>query len=120
MYKTNLLNQLDRLDLEEINQGIAELENNIGKTYFGNSFNEKLAILYVLKKHAEHKLICREINELKNQILTAWLNITDMQEARVKTFTTWVKYQNQLKGAEFVRDGLKYELEQLKLMEVSE
>jgi hypothetical protein len=28
--------------------------------------------------------------------------------------------QNQLKGAEFVRDGLKYELEQLKLMEVSE
>ncbi|OUK18674.1 hypothetical protein BU181_16655, partial [Enterococcus faecium] len=50
----------------------------------------------------------------------AWLNITDMQEAREKTFNTWVKYQNQLKGAEFVRDGLKYELEQLKLMEVSE
>ncbi|MBU5581737.1 MULTISPECIES: hypothetical protein [Enterococcus] len=120
MYKTNLLNQLDRLDLEEINQGIAELENNIGKTYFGNSFNEKLTVLYVLKKHADHKLICREINELKNQILTAWLNITDIREARVKTFNTWVKYQNQLKGAEFVRDGLKYELEQLKLMEVSE
>ncbi len=69
---------------------------------------------------------CRTQNNLsrnqraKNQILTAWLNITDMQEARVKTFNTWVKYQNQLKGAEFVRDGLKYELEQLKLMEVSE
>ncbi len=34
MYKTKLLNQLDSLELEEINQGIAELENNIGKTYF--------------------------------------------------------------------------------------
>ena len=119
MYKTKLLNQLDSLELEEINQGIAELENNIGKTYFGNSFNEKLTVLYVLKT-------CRTQNNLsrnqraKNQILTAWLNITDMQEARVKTFNTWVKYQNQLKGAEFVRDGLKYELEQLKLMEVSE
>ena len=89
MYKTKLLNQLDSLELEEINQGI-------GKTYFGNSFNEKLTVLYVLKKHAEHKIICREINELKNQILTTWLNITDMQEARVKTFNTWVKYQNQL------------------------
>ena len=31
MYKTKLLNQLDSLELEEINQGIAELENNIGK-----------------------------------------------------------------------------------------
>lgn len=41
MYKSNLLNQLDRLELEEINQGIAELENNIGTFYFGNSFNEK-------------------------------------------------------------------------------
>ncbi|HGT1268931.1 TPA: hypothetical protein ACMV4O_000618 [Enterococcus faecium] len=49
MYKTKLLNQLDSLELEEINQGIAELENNIGKTYFGNSFNEKLTVLYVLK-----------------------------------------------------------------------
>ncbi|MBX9040718.1 hypothetical protein [Enterococcus durans] len=28
--------------------------------------------------------------------------------------------QKQLKGAEFVRDGLKYELEQLQLMEMSE
>ena len=50
MYKTKLLNQLDSFELEEINQGIAELENNIGKTYFGNSFNEKLTVLYVLKK----------------------------------------------------------------------
>ena len=76
--------------------------------------------MYVLKKHADHKLICREINELKNQIITEWTNITDIREARAKTFNTWVKYQNQLKGVEFVRDGLKYELEQLKLMEVSE
>lgn len=120
MYKTKLLNQLDSFELEEINQGIAELENNIGKTYFGNSFNEKLTVLYVLKKHADHKVICQEISELKNQIFSAWLNITDIREARLKTFNTWVKYQNQLKGVEFVRDGLKYELAQLQLMEVSE
>lgn len=65
MYKTKLLNQLDSLELEEINQGIAELENNIGKTYFGNSFNEKLTVC-MYSKHAEHKIICREINELKS------------------------------------------------------
>lgn len=31
MYKTKLLNQLDSLELEEINQGIAELEIISGK-----------------------------------------------------------------------------------------
>lgn len=118
MYKTKLLNQLDSFELEEINQGIAELENNIGKAYFGKSFKEKLAVLYVLKRHADYKTICREINELKTQIFNEWMNITDIREARVKTFNTWVKYQNQLKEVEFVRDGLKYELEQLQLMEV--
>lgn len=120
MYKTNLLNQLDSIELDEINQGIAELENNIGKTYFGNSFNEKLTVLYVLKKHADYKAIRREISELKEQICEEWLLVTDLEEAKGKTFQTWGKYQNQLIDVEFVRNGLKYELEQLQLMEVSE
>lgn len=120
MYESEVLNILDRMKLEDINKGIDELENNIGKRYFGTSFKEKLTILYVLKKQADHKVICQEINELKNQIYSEWKNVTDIQDADVKTFNTWVKYQNQLKGVDFVRDGLKYELKQLQLAVVSE
>ncbi|BDP57971.1 hypothetical protein EfmJHP36_24500 [Enterococcus faecium] len=75
MYKTKLLNQLDSLELEEINQGIAELENNIGKTYFGNSFNEKLTVLYCTHK------TCRTQN-----------NLSRNQRAKKSDFNRMVKH----------------------------
>lgn len=118
-YQSNLLNKLDSFELEEINQGIHELEKKIGKTYIGNSFDETLLILHILKDQAYKKTIWQETNELKNQLFHSWEQITDVKTARVKTFNTWIKYQNQLKGVEFVRDKLQYELEQLQLMEVN-
>lgn len=118
MHKSQILNILNSFDLAEINQGIDELEKNIDKTYIGKRFKEKLAILYILKSHAENKQVCREIQVLKEQLLSEWLRRTNIEDARAKTFKTWVKYQNQLKGAVFVRDGLKSELAQLRLMEV--
>lgn len=118
MHKSQILNILNSFELAEINQRIDELEKNINKIYFGKSFKEKLTILYILKNHVENKNICGEIQELKEQLLKEWLRITDIREARVKTFNAWVKYQNQLKGAAFVRDGLKYEVEQVQIKEV--
>ncbi len=118
MYNSQILNILDSFGLAEINQGIDELEKNINKIYFGKSFKEKLALLYILRSHAENKQVCREIHILKKQLLTEWLRMTNIRDARVRTFNTWVKYQNQSKGAVFVRDGLKYELEQLQIKEV--
>ncbi|MGF1917232.1 hypothetical protein [Enterococcus faecalis] len=118
MYNSQILKILDNFDLGEINQGIDELEKNIDKTYIGKRFKEKLALLYILRSHAENKNICGEIHDLKEQIFKEWLRITDIRDARVRTFNTWGKYQNQSKGAVFVRDGLKYELEKLQIMEV--
>lgn len=117
-YESRILRQLDSYKLEEINVGIAELESSIDKTRFGRHYKDELAVLYVLREHAKYKETCTEIHDLKEQIFKEWLQKTDLKEARIKTFNTWVKYQNQLKGPEFVRDSLKYELEQLQLMEV--
>jgi hypothetical protein len=113
------LNTIDGFQLEEIESGIDELESCIGKSLLGERFNEKLELLYVLKRHAEQRMITREIHELKEDILREWLLRTSLSEARVRTFNTWAKFQNQLEGAEFVCEGLKNELEQLQLMEVA-
>ncbi|MDU3686260.1 MAG: hypothetical protein E7G01_10445 [Enterococcus faecalis] len=69
MYNSQILNMLDNFNLAEINQGIDELEKNIDKTYIGKRFKEKLAILYILKSHAENKQVCREIQVFKEQLL---------------------------------------------------
>lgn len=113
MYESPILNQLARFNLEDIDKGIDELEKNIGKIYIGKSFNEKLAVLYVLRKQAKYESLCREVSELKDKLFNEWMQKADLREARVKTFNTCVKYQNQSKGLEFVRDGLKREIEQL-------
>ncbi|MGF2082310.1 hypothetical protein [Enterococcus casseliflavus] len=118
-FNSEILNTIDGFQLEEIESGIDELESCIGKSLLGERFNEKLEILYVLKRHAEQRLIAREIHELKEDILKEWLIRTSLSEARVRTFNTWAKFQNQLEGAAFVCEGLKNELEQLQLMEVA-
>ncbi|MFB8533612.1 hypothetical protein [Enterococcus casseliflavus] len=118
-FNSEILNTIDGFQLEEIESGIDELESCIGKSLLGERFNEKLELLYVLKRHAEQRMITREIHELKEDILREWLLRTSLSEARVRTFNTWAKFQNQLEGAEFVCEGLKNELEQLQLMEVA-
>jgi hypothetical protein len=118
-FNSEILNTIDGFQLEEIESGIDELESWIGKSLLGERFNEKLELLYVLKRHAEQRMITREIHELKEDILREWLLRTSLSEARVRTFNTWAKFQNQLEGAEFVCEGLKNELEQLQLMEVA-
>lgn len=119
-FNSEVLNAIDGFQLGEIESGINELESCLGKTLLGEHFNEKLEILYVLKRHAEQRLITREIHELKEAILKEWLLRTSLSEARARTFNTWAKYQNQLKGAKFVCEGLKDEFEQLQLMEVKQ
>ncbi|MGL9969471.1 hypothetical protein [Enterococcus sp. DIV1420a] len=96
-YKSEILNTPDNFDLSEINQGIDELEKNIDKTYIGKHFKEKLAILYILKSHAENKQVCREVHTLKEQLLAEWLCITNIRDARVRTFNTWVKISESIK-----------------------
>ncbi|MDV7690037.1 hypothetical protein [Enterococcus casseliflavus] len=118
-FNSEILNTIDGFQLEEIESGIDELESCIGKSLLGERFNEKLELLYVLKRHAEQRMITREIHELKEDILREWLLRTSLSEARVRTFNTWAKFQNQLEGAGFVCEGLKNELEQLQLMEVA-
>lgn len=113
-----ILETLNQFTLEEITQGIEVLENSIGRTRFGNKYDEQLTILYTLRGHAERKLLNYEISELTNQILETLLCKFSMKEARAKTFQILVRYQNQGQGNEFVRDRLKKELEKLQLVEV--
>ena len=118
-HESDILNVLASFSLEEINQGISELEEKNGKIFLGSIFEERLEILNTLKKHAERSLVCREVSNLKQAIFVEWSKRTDLKTARAKTFCVWVKCQNQLKGIEFVRDSLKYELEQLQHTEVT-
>lgn len=119
-FNSEVLNAIDGFQSGEIESGINELESCLGKSLLGERFNEKLDILYVLKRHAEQRLITREIHELKEAILKEWMLRGSLSEARARTFNTWAKYQNQLKGDKFVCEGLKDELEQLQLMEVKQ
>lgn len=113
-----ILGTINQFTLEEITQGIEVLENSIGRTRFGNKYDDQLEILYVLKGHAEKRILNYEISELTNQIREALLREFNIKEARAKTFQIVVRYQNNGRGNEFVRDGLKKELKKLQLVEV--
>ncbi|WP_086351155.1 hypothetical protein [Candidatus Enterococcus clewellii] len=108
-----ILIKLESFTLEEINEGIETLENSIGRTRFGNKYNEQLTILYTLRGHGERKLLNHEINEIKRQILDNLALKFSIREARVKTFQLWIKYHDQRKGNDFVRDKLRLELDRL-------
>lgn len=111
--KSEILNVFENFSLDEINEGIEELESTIGKTRFGNIYHEQLDILYTLKSHAIHKNISREVHDLKEQLKNEFLKTMDLEKANVKTFNLWVGYHNQGKGIEFDRDNLQLELDSL-------
>lgn len=113
-----ILNQLNSFSLDEIQQGIDELENTIGFTRFGERYKDQLIILYKLKKNAEKKRLNCEVNALKNQLFERLAEIVPISIARSQTFNLWVKYKKQDKGAQYVRDSLQMELESLQLQEV--
>lgn len=116
--EASILNTFEKFTLEEINQGINELESNIGRTYFGNPFKEKLKILYILREQKEKRVAMNEIPCLKKALIREFMKTCDYRTAEGKMFQIWVEYQNELKGALFVRDGLKSELEKIQAMVV--
>ncbi|KAF1295095.1 hypothetical protein BAU15_04895 [Enterococcus sp. JM4C] len=118
-YDSEILNTMKNFKLEEIAEGIDELERKIGRTLFGETFDERLEILYILKRQSEYKNVCSEVRDVKEEIFKELLKQSDERTARVKAFSIWVGYQNQLLGAEFVRDNLRLELNKLKQTEVT-
>ena len=48
-----ILKDLESFNINDIDEAIQELEDNIGKSYFGKGWEEKLQVLYSLKKFAE-------------------------------------------------------------------
>ena len=108
-----ILKDLENFNINDINEAIQELENKIGKSYFGNVWEEKLKVLYSLKKFAEKKRLATEIFRLKEQLVERLTAI----HGKHKTWSTVANLANELqaegKGREFVRDGLMIELERL-------
>lgn len=112
-----IIRQLDSFSLDEIQQGISELESTIGSTRFGTRYDDQLVILYKLKKIAEMKRLNCEVNALKNQLFERLAETMPISIARSQTFNLWVKYKNQDKGAQYLRDSLQMELKNLQLEE---
>lgn len=108
-----ILKDLENFNINDINEAIQELENKIGKSYFGNGWEEKLKVLYSLKKFAEKKRLATEIFRLKEQLVERLTAI----HGKHKAWSTVANLVNELqaegKGREFVRDGLMIELERL-------
>ena len=108
-----ILKDLESFNINDIDEAIQELEDNIGKSYFGKGWEEKLQVLYSLKKFAEKKRLATEIFRLKEQLVE---RLTAMH-AKHKAWADVANLVNELqaedKGREFVRDGLKIELERL-------
>ncbi len=113
-----ILRDLECFDLIEIEQGIQELENNIGplgtgKKYFGKLYEEKLQVLYSLKKFAENRQLNIEIHELKETLINKFTEMHGQSKAWVKVSKIVAGLQNQRKGREFLKDGLIREIEKL-------
>ena len=108
-----ILKDLESFNINDIDEAIQELEDKIGKSYFGKGWEEKLQVLYSLKKFAENKRLAKEIYTLKEKLVE---RLTVLHGKR-KAWSTVANLVNELqaegKGREFVRDGLIIELERL-------
>lgn len=108
-----ILRDLESFKLTDINEAIEELEAKIGKSYFGDGWTEKLQVLYSLKKFSSKKYLNDEVRDLKEALVNKYTEMHGQSEAWVIVFNMVVDLQNQRKGREFVRDGLKIELKKV-------
>ena len=108
-----ILKDLESFNINDIDEAIQELEDNIGKSYFGNGWEEKLQVLYSLKKFAEKKRLATEIFRLKEQLVERLTAIHGKHKAWADVANLVNELQAEGKGREFVRDGLMIELERL-------
>ena len=108
-----ILKDLESFNINDIDEAIQELEDNIGKSYFGKGWEEKLQVLYSLKKFAEKKQLAKEIYTLKEQLVERLTALHGKHEAWADVANLVNDLQAEGKGREFVRDGLKIELERL-------
>ena len=108
-----ILKDLESFNINDIDEAIQELEDKIGKPYFGNGCEEKLQVLYSLKKFAEKKRLATEIFRLKEQLVERLTAIHGKHKAWADVANLVNELQAEDKGREFVRDGLKIELERL-------
>ena len=108
-----ILKDLESFNINDINEAIQELEDKIGKSYFGNVWEEKLQVLYSLKKFAEKKRLAIEIYTLKEQLVERFTAIHGKHKAWADVANLVNELQAEGKGREFVRDGLKIEIERL-------
>lgn len=108
-----ILKDLESFNINDIDEAIKELEDNIGKSYFGNGWEEKLQVLYSLKKFAEKKRLATEIFRLKEQLVERLTAMHGKHKAWADVANLVNSLQAEGKGREFVRDGLMIEIERL-------
>ena len=108
-----ILKDLKSFNINDIDEAIQELEQNIGKSYFGNGWSEKLQVLYSLKKFAENKRLAKEIYTLKEQLVERLTVLHGKRKAWADVANLVNDLQAEGKGREFVRDGLMIEIERL-------
>ncbi|MGO2799603.1 MAG: hypothetical protein ACTIAW_11050 [Lactococcus lactis] len=108
-----ILKELESFNINDIDEAIQELEDKIGKSYFGNGWEEKLQVLYSLKKFAENKRLEKEIFALKEKLVERLTAIHGKHEAWADVANLVNELQAEGKGREFVRDGLKIEIKRL-------
>ncbi len=108
-----ILKDLESFNINDIDEAIQELEDKIGKPYFGNGWEEKLQVLYSLKKFAEKKRLATEIFRLKEQLVERLTAMHGKHKAWADVANLVNELQAEGKGREFVRDGLTIELERL-------
>ena len=108
-----ILKDLESFNINDIDEAIQELEDNIGKSYFGKGWEEKLEVLYSLKKFAEKKQLAKEIYTLKEKLVERLTAIHGKHEAWSTVANLVNELQAEGKGREFVRDGLMIEIERL-------
>ena len=108
-----ILKDLESFNINDIDEAIKELEDNIGKSYFGKGWEEKLQVLYSLKKFAEKKRLAKEIYTLKEQLVERLTAMHGKHKAWADVANLVNELQAEGKGREFVRDGLMIELERL-------
>ena len=108
-----ILKDLESFNINDIDEAIQELEDKIGKPYFGNGWEEKLQVLYSLKKFAEKKRLATEIFRLKEQLVERLTAMHGKHKAWADVANLVNSLQAEGKGREFVRDGLMIEIERL-------
>lgn len=108
-----ILRDLESFNINDIDEAIHELEDKIGKSYLGNGWEEKLQVLYLLKKFAEKKRLAKEIYTLKEKLVERLTALHGKHEAWSTVANIVNSLQAEGKGREFVRDGLMIEIERL-------